>query len=147
MIRRKCELATRSLAVVLECLCPESKELNDTNRRDLMTKRRYPSAEFNRGADISRMDASTIALARQVLVEGRRQADVAREAGVVRQRISALVSKMQTYIEEANPIPAGWRADTVVLPLEDWPRVREIEKAAREALARRENRRRPASKR
>lgn len=93
------------------------------------------------------MDPSTIALARQVLVEGRRQADVAREAGVVRQRVSTLVSKMLSYIEEANPVPAGWKADTVVLPIADWPRVREMEKAAREALARRDNRKKQTGRR
>lgn len=98
--------------------------------------RRYSPAEFARGAEISRMDDSTIALAREVLVDGRRQADVARDAGVVRQRVNTLVMKMLSYIDEANPVPPGWKADTVILPLENWPRVREMEKAARDKLAR-----------
>ncbi len=100
-----------------------------------MIHRRYSSVEFARGAKISRMDPSTIALARQVLVEGRRQSEVAREAGVVKQRVHALVKKMLTYMDQANPVPEGWKADTVILPLEYWPRVREMEKAARDALA------------
>jgi hypothetical protein len=93
------------------------------------------------------MDQSTIALARQVLVDGRRQADVAREAGVVRQRVNTLVQTMLSYIEKANPIPRGWRADTVVLPLEDWPRVRAMEKAARERLERGEQERKHKARR
>lgn len=109
--------------------------------------RRYSSAEFNRGAALSRMDPSTIDYARQVLVEGRRQADVARDVGVIRQRVSAVVKQMLAYIDQANPVPPGWKADTVVLPVEDWPRVREMEKAAREALAREENRRKRKSRR
>lgn len=105
-----------------------------------MKQRRYSSAEFNRGAALSRMDASTIECARQVLVEGRRQADVAREVGVVRQRVSEVVKQMLAYMEEANPVPPGWKADTVILPMADWPRVRAMERAAREALARGEHR-------
>lgn len=109
--------------------------------------RRYAPTEFTRGADLSRMDESTIALARQVLVDGRRQADVARDAGVVRQRVNTLVKKMLSYIDKANPVPAGWKADTVILPLEDWLRVREMEKAARERLARGEHRKKQKARR
>lgn len=112
-----------------------------------MTQRRYSVAEFNRGADLSRMDQSTIDLARQVLVDGRRQADVAREAGVVRQRINALVKKMRSYMEEANPVPPGWKADTVILPIAAWARVRAMEKTAREALADGEDKKRQKGRR
>lgn len=101
-----------------------------------MKLRRYSLAEFNRGAALSRMDSSTIEYARQVLVDGKRQADVAREVGVIRQRVSAVVKQMLAYMEAANPVPPGWKADTVILPLDDWPRVREMEKAAREAIQR-----------
>lgn len=104
-----------------------------------MTQRRYSAAEFKRGVEISKMDPSTIELARQVLVDGRRQADVARDAGVVRQRVSALVKKMLSYMDRADPVPAGWKRASVALPIEDWPRVREMEKAARAALARSES--------
>lgn len=84
-----------------------------------------------------------------MLVEGRRQADVAREVGVIRQRVSAVVKQMLAHMEEANPVPQGWRADTVILPLKDWRRVRHMEKAAREALAQEEERkkRKPKPKR
>jgi hypothetical protein len=105
-----------------------------------VTQRRYSRTEFKRGAEISRMDPATIDLARQVLVQGRRQADVAREAGVVRQRISQLVQKMVRYVDKASPLPVGWKADMVMLPTKDWPRVREMEKSARAALARGERR-------
>lgn len=93
--------------------------------------------EFGRGAAISRMEPCNIAVARAVLVEGRRQADIAREHGLTRQSVSATVAKMRKYIQAANPVPPGWLADTVVLPKSDWPQVRAIEKAARGALKRR----------
>ncbi len=112
-----------------------------------MNSRRYSPAEFKRGAALSRMDASTLDHARQVLVDGRRQADVAREVGVIRQRVSAVVKQMLAYMEQASPVPAGWKADTVILPLEDWPRVWHMEKAARDALARTEHRKKPKGQR
>lgn len=98
-------------------------------------RRRYSAAEFDRAATICRLSKDSVELARQVLVLGNRQAVVARDAGVARQWVSELVKKMERYIEDANPVPAGWKTDTVTLPLRDWPRVRAIEKEARAALA------------
>lgn len=67
-------------------------------------------------------------------------ADVAREAGVNRQRMSAIVKSLLAYMEEANPVLPGWKADTMTLPLADWPRVRERETRAHAALARNDSR-------
>jgi hypothetical protein len=97
-------------------------------------RRRYSTAEFLRGAAISRLEPQSIELARQVLVDGRRQADVARAAGTTRQWVSELTKKMQVYIEQANPVPEGWQTDTVTLPARDWPKVRAMEAAARREL-------------
>lgn len=97
-------------------------------------RRRYSTAEFLRGATISRLEPHSIELARQVLVDGRRQADVARAAGTTRQWVSELTKKMQVYIEQANPVPEGWQTDTVTLPARDWPKVRAMEAAARREL-------------
>lgn len=98
-------------------------------------RRRFTKVEFDRGAAISRMERSTISLARAVLVEGRSQAAVARDRNVGRSWVNTAVSKMLKYIEEANPVPPGWRTDTVTLPARDWPKVRELERAAHDALS------------
>ena len=98
-------------------------------------RRRFSEKEFSRAAAISRLEAETVALARAVLVEGRSQVAVAREAGVTRQWVSELVGKMRRDIEEANPVPPGWLTDVVTLPAQDWPTVRALEQAAREALS------------
>jgi len=100
----------------------------------MVKQRRYSPAEFKRGAARSRMDDSNLKHAWEVLVNCRRQADVAREAGVNRQRMSAIVKQLVAHMEEASPVPTGWKADTVTLPLEDWPRVRDMEARARAAL-------------
>jgi len=77
------------------------------------------------------MERDSIALARAVLVDGQAQAAAARAAGVGRQRASQIVHKMLRYIEQANPVPPGWRTDLVTLPARDWPKVRALERAAR----------------
>jgi hypothetical protein len=104
-------------------------------------RRRFSKVEFDRGAAISRMEPGTIALARAILVEGRPQAVVAREKHVGRSWVSRAVGKMREYIEEANPVPPGWRTDTVTLPESDWPKVRQLERAAQEALSRKDRER------
>lgn len=98
-------------------------------------RRRYSEVEFDRGAALSRMEPSSIALARAVLVDGRSQAAVMRDARVSRQWISEIVVKMRRYIAEANPVPPGWRSDTVTLPEGKWPQVRALERAAHRELA------------
>ena len=80
------------------------------------------------------MESGSIELARAVLVDGKTQANVARKAGVVRQRVSQVVQNMRRYIADANPVPPGWRTDTVTLPVKDWPKVRALERAAHAAL-------------
>lgn len=104
--------------------------------------RRYSAREFDRGAAISRLENENIELARAVLVDGRRQNEVAKDAGVVRQRVNQLVKKMVQYIEEANPVPRGWKTDTVTLPLNVWPKVRELEREAQEALTKQQQEKR-----
>jgi hypothetical protein len=97
--------------------------------------RRFSKREFDRASAISRMEPETIDLVRAVLVEGRSQAVVARERNVGRSWVNMAVGKMLKYIQEANPVPPGWRTDTVTLPIRDWPKVRKLERAARAALS------------
>lgn len=100
-------------------------------------RRRFSESEFSRAVAISRLEPQSIALAHAVLVKGQPQATAAREAGVARQRASQIISKMRHYIDEAHPVPAGWRTDTVTLPAADWPTVRALEQRARKALDKR----------
>ena len=80
------------------------------------------------------MAAESIELARQVLVDGRRQIDVAAESGLGKQWISLLVRKMLRYASQPDDIPPGWKSDVVVLPPKLWPAVRKLERDARAAL-------------
>jgi len=112
-----------------------AKQRPAPDRVERVSKRRHFTAgEFERAAGICRMEADSIALARAVMVDGETPASVAAAQGVTRQWISEAVRKMRNYIEQANPVPPGWKADLVTLPNRDWPTVRALERAARARL-------------
>ena len=89
---------------------------------------------FDRAESYSRMSASSVRLAYQVLVEGTRQTVVAERAGVSPQWVNQAVARMRGYIAKAHPLPPNWKAAMVSLPNEQWPTVHAMEKAARAAL-------------
>ena len=99
-----------------------------------MKGRRISPAAFDRGVAISRMNEKSLTMARAILVDGQSQVSVARAHGLKKQWISELVNKMRNYIDAAEPVPEGWTADTVVLPPDEWPKVRRIESRAKVAL-------------
>lgn len=99
-------------------------------------RRRYTAEEFQRAVPACRMTAESVALARAILVDGMRPATVAAKEGVSRQWASEAVRKMRIYIEQANPVPRGWKADVITLPNAAWPTVREMERIARSRLNR-----------
>jgi hypothetical protein len=86
----------------------------------------------------------TIEIARLVLVLGKPQADVARDNGLSRQWVSDIVNRFIRLLPE--DIPSGWTSETVTLPAEEWPRVREIEARARAHYARSQSSPAPAAK-
>ncbi len=82
------------------------------------------------------VEVGTIALARAVLVDGRRQVDVATEAEKTTAWVSEAVGKLMRYADavERSTVPPGWTTGTVALPAELWPRVRQLEREARAQL-------------
>lgn len=102
-----------------------------------MIRRRILSTdEFARAAARARMEPATLAIARAVLVDGRRQVDVATDAGTSRAWVSEAVAKFMREVEAAErlSLPAGWKTDTVSLPSDLWPEVRKLEREARSRL-------------
>ena len=99
--------------------------------------RRFISqAEFERASARSRMTPATLKLVHCVLVKGAKQIDVAKKAKVTRAWINEAVKKFMRCIDEVErlSLPAGWEADTVALPPDLWPKVRNLERAARAGL-------------
>lgn len=87
-------------------------------------------------ARAAHMEAPTISIARAVLVDGKRQVDVANETGCTRAWISEAVAKFMKHVEDVQrlTVPKGWKAGTVALPSDLWPAVREMEREARAQL-------------
>jgi hypothetical protein len=83
----------------------------------------------------TKMAAESHEVARLVLVEGLPQSEVAEKKGKSRQWVSELVKKFLGYAEKATLVPHGWKAGTVILPPSEWPKVREIERKARQSLS------------
>lgn len=70
-------------------------------------------------------------VARQVLVLGRSQSDVAAEYDLSRQWVSEIIKKMVSLAKKLEDIPPGWVKDFAILPLSDWETVRQLERQAR----------------
>lgn len=75
-----------------------------------------------------RLSLNTVELAREVLVDGKSQSDVARKHGLTRQRVSGMVSRV---LAAANKIPRGWEKVEVWLPPELAEKVRKMEADAK----------------
>jgi len=87
--------------------------------------------DFERYADRSRLRARGREAARAVLVDGHRQADVAREFGVTRQMVSLWCRSVLRQRRGVAKPPAHWQSVTVTVP----PSLaKEIRKLARSAL-------------
>lgn len=72
-----------------------------------------------------------VAIARAVLVEGQKQADLVRETGLSRSAIAATVRKVKdSYMRHAQP-PKGWEKIEVCLPAQMIVMVRALEEEAR----------------
>lgn len=84
----------------------------------------------------SRSGPKTFPMVRAVMVEGKRQIDVAREVGVTKAWVNEAVLRFRALVVEVDraTLPPDWKRDTVVLPLELWPVVRKLEREARAEL-------------
>lgn len=90
-------------------------------------------AQFDRAAGrCRRLAPHNRDAARLVLVDGRAQADVARELGMPRQRVSQSVRAVLRARPAARRYPSTWRTVTVTVPRE---LAREIGRMARDARA------------
>lgn len=101
-----------------------------------MRRRILSADEFARASARARMEPATLAIARAVLVDARRQVDVAAEAGTSRAWVSEAVAKFIRCVEDTErlSVPQGWKTDTVSLPGDLWPEVRKLEREARSRL-------------
>ncbi|MBC1154416.1 hypothetical protein FSG43_022615 [Escherichia coli] len=77
---------------------------------------------------LGRLSLDTVELAREVLVVGKTQSEVARNHGLTRQRVSGMVSRV---IAAANEIPRGWEKVEVWLPPDLAEQVRGMEADAK----------------
>ena len=110
-----------------------------------MTKPTLSPVEFLRVSEFIKADPgrslledTSLDYVRAVVVEGRRQSEVARDRNVSRQWISLAVQKFKRAqaLYEQRTIPKGWKSETVTLPNEAWGLVRQIEAQERAALKR-----------
>jgi hypothetical protein len=101
-----------------------------------MRPRLLSADEFARASARARMEPPTLAIARAVLVDGKRQIDVAASAGTSRAWVSEAVAKFMKCVEETErlSLPEGWKIDSVALPPDLWPEVRRLEREARARL-------------
>lgn len=110
-----------------------------------MTKPTLSPVEFLRVSEFIKADPgrslledTSLDYVRSVVVDGRRQSEVARDNKVSRQWISLAVQKFRRAhaLYEQRTIPKGWKAETVTLPIEAWNLVRQLEEKERAALKR-----------
>ncbi|MFL0419578.1 TrfB-related DNA-binding protein [Sphingomonas sp. 179-I 2A4 NHS] len=81
---------------------------------------------------LGRMTLDTLRIAREVLVDGKSQTEVAAAYKLSRQRVSLAV---QRVLKEAQQVPANWQLLEIWLPPELIARVREMEAEARAQVA------------
>lgn len=81
---------------------------------------------------LGRMTLDTLRLAREVLVDGKSQTEVAAAYNFSRQRVNLAV---QRVVKEAKQVPANWQLLEIWLPSELIARVREMEAEARAQVA------------
>lgn len=82
---------------------------------------------------LGRLSLDTVNRAREVLVDGQRQSEVARKHGLTRQRVSGMVARV---LAAAHGIPRGWEKVEVWLPPAVAEQVRTMEADARVSASR-----------
>lgn len=85
--------------------------------------------EFNDARPrLGRLSLDTLTIAREVLVEGTPQVEVARKHGLSRQRVHGMVTRVQAAI---NEIPQGWVRLEIWLPPELVTKVEDMAEKAK----------------
>lgn len=97
-----------------------------------MPKIRMTEEEFDKLRPlIGRLSVDSVEIARQVLVFGKTQSEIAKIKNMSKQRVFGLVSR---FLSVAQIIPQGWEKVEVWLPPEMAKQVREIEIKAKAEL-------------
>ena len=89
-------------------------------------------ADFKRVERTMRLSLESMALIRQVLVEGKTGSAVARESGKSRQFVSQLVKSFLAQFKALQDVPKDWHTESVSLPPSEWPKVRKLIAAAKQ---------------
>lgn len=74
---------------------------------------------------------SNVSIARAILVEGQKQADIIQETGLSRSAISSVVRKIRRSHEVHGKPPEGWERIEICLPIPMIKMVRALEEEAR----------------
>ena len=72
--------------------------------------------DFDRLAARTRLNETSLRIARAVLIDGLSQAEAARREGLTRQRASDAVSRLLRELRAEGGFPPGWRVITVCVP-------------------------------
>lgn len=80
---------------------------------------------------LGRLSLDTVKLAREVLVDGKTQVEVAKAHGLTKQRVNGMVTRVTAA---SHDVPATWRRVEVWVPPELVDQVRQVEAKARAAL-------------
>jgi hypothetical protein len=101
-------------------------------------KKRLTAQEFETIQPyLSRLKERNIQAIYQILVEGRKQTEVANELKVTTKAVSQMVSKAWQFHIEHGERPEGWTSVSVTLPTDMAEIVKDMERKARENLTKR----------
>ena len=90
-------------------------------------------AEFTRLADETRLKPAGREMARRVLVNGLRPAEVARQMGIAPQTVRDKLDIIANALRAEHGAPAGWQVVTVVVPPAAVGEVLDIQRRAKPA--------------
>ena len=90
-------------------------------------------AEFTRIADTTRLKPAGREMARRVLVDGIRPAEVARQMGVAPQTVRDKLDIIANALRAEQGAPAGWQLVTVLVPPAAVREVLDIQRRAQQA--------------
>ena len=89
--------------------------------------------EFARIADTTRLKPAGREMARRVLVDGLRPAEVARQMGVAPQTVRDKVGIIGDALRAEQGAPAGWQLVTVLVPPAAVAEILDIQRRAKQA--------------
>ncbi|EKT4484318.1 hypothetical protein IYR97_22890 (plasmid) [Pseudomonas fulva] len=102
-------------------------------RKERLTPQDFDTLKAHMG---SRWKPANIEAVRQVMVEGRKQKDIAADLGVTEKAVSQMVKKAYDLHQEHGTAPEGWVTVFATLPPDLAEHVRQMEQTARANLSR-----------